>query len=426
MKLSTHFLIRGSADKSLVRPTSRCCRTESILSLERGVCSGAELQAFSCYRGWKGACKATRAISATSRRELSSSSPLPLQGKAPKEIHAILIEILGAHAPSYATLKNWVAHFKLSDFFTCDAPRPGRPKTVTTPEIIDQIHELILEYRRISAKSVAEQLGISHEWVGSIIHEELDMRKLFAKWVPKRLNADQKCQRCQSSEQLLEYFGAIQMISCRDWWPWTKTGYITMTRRQSNNQWSGSKRLTPPQKILSAKIRWKSSRLDFLGSRQHPPHWLPSKGPNYQRGVLLISAGAVEGHFEGKLPREVHHGSRVLTWQCPGSPGTCNPDVTGLPGLPVSWSPTLFPGSGPVGLPSVPWTEKAIERSPFFVRRGGHCCHGDLVGQTTVWIFFLSGLQKLDQESRVSRRKYIYFLEQRAKKCIELRGEYVE
>ena len=28
-----------------------------------------------------------------------------LQGKAPKEIHAILIETLGEHAPSYATVK---------------------------------------------------------------------------------------------------------------------------------------------------------------------------------------------------------------------------------------------------------------------------------------------------------------------------------
>jgi len=34
-------------------------------------------------------------------------------------------------------------------------------------------------------------------------------------------------------------FSAIQMISCRDWWPRTKPGYITMTRRQSNNEWSG-------------------------------------------------------------------------------------------------------------------------------------------------------------------------------------------
>jgi len=47
-----------------------------------------------------------------------------LQGKAPKEIHAILKETLGEHAPSYATIKNWVAQFKRGDFSTCYAPRP--------------------------------------------------------------------------------------------------------------------------------------------------------------------------------------------------------------------------------------------------------------------------------------------------------------
>ena len=34
-----------------------------------------------------------------------------LQGNAPKEIHAILTETLGEHAPSYATVRNWVAQF---------------------------------------------------------------------------------------------------------------------------------------------------------------------------------------------------------------------------------------------------------------------------------------------------------------------------
>jgi len=75
-----------------------------------------------------------------------------LQGKAPKEIHAILKETLGGNAPSYATVKNSVAQFERGDFSTYDEPRPVRPKTVTTPEIIDQIHELILEDCRISAK----------------------------------------------------------------------------------------------------------------------------------------------------------------------------------------------------------------------------------------------------------------------------------
>ena len=91
---------------------------------------------------------------------------------------------------SYATVRKWMTQFKRGDFCTCEAPCPGRPKTVTTPEIIDQIHELILEYRRILAKPIAEQLGISRERAGSIIHEDLNIRKLSAKWVPKCLKAD--------------------------------------------------------------------------------------------------------------------------------------------------------------------------------------------------------------------------------------------
>jgi len=89
-----------------------------------------------------------------------------------------------------------------------------------------------------------------------------------------------------------------------------KPGYITMNRRQSNDQWSGH--ITPPQKIPSAKICWKSSRLDFLESRWHSRYLIPSKGLNYQHGVLLISAGATEGHFEGKMPWEGQQGGLVL------------------------------------------------------------------------------------------------------------------
>ena len=103
-----------------------------------------------------------------------------LQGKVLKEIHTILTETLEEHAPLNATVKNWVAQFKRGYFSTC----PGWPKTVTTPEIIDQIHELILEDCRISSKSIAEQLCISRERVRSI-HEDFDMRKLSVKWVPK-------------------------------------------------------------------------------------------------------------------------------------------------------------------------------------------------------------------------------------------------
>ena len=40
--------------------------------------------------------------------------------KGAKEIHAILAKTLGEHAPSYATVKNWVDQFKRGDFSTCN------------------------------------------------------------------------------------------------------------------------------------------------------------------------------------------------------------------------------------------------------------------------------------------------------------------
>ena len=59
-----------------------------------------------------------------------------LQGKAPKLIQGILKETLGEHASSYAIVKNWEALFKLRDFSTYGAPRPGQRQTLTTPQII--------------------------------------------------------------------------------------------------------------------------------------------------------------------------------------------------------------------------------------------------------------------------------------------------
>ena len=86
---------------------------------------------------------------------------------------------------------------------------------------------------------------------------------------------------------------------------------------------------------------------------------------------------------------------------------TCNPEEPGLPGIPVSWSPTLFSRTGSVGLPPVPGLKKTVESSPFFFRRWGHCRRWDLYGPTK--IIFFSGFQTL---------------ENRAKKCIKLRGNY--
>jgi len=253
-----------------------------------------------------------------------------------KEIHAILTDTLREHAPSYATFKNWVAQFKRGDFSTCNAPRSGRPKRVATPEIIDKIHEIILEDRRISAKSIAEHLGISRERVGSIIHEDMDMRTLSAKWIPKCLNADQKLQRCQSSEQILKIF-------CRDpndflsrLVPMDETllyHYDPETKQQSM-AWrhSGS----PRPKKFREKNSLENFSPRFFGIKTASSSLIIFQRTKLSTRILLISDCASEGHLEGKTPREGHQGGLVLARQCPGSPDTCNLQETGLPGLPMS------------------------------------------------------------------------------------------
>jgi len=45
----------------------------------------------------------------------------------------------------------------------------------------------------------------------------------------------------------------------------------------------------------------------------------------------------------------------------------------------LSWSPTLFSGYGPVELPNVPWTIKAIECSPFVF-------DADVIAATVTWL----------------------------------------
>ena len=49
----TWSLVCGGAYKSLARPTSRCRRTESIVSLERGVCSCCRIASHLLLQGMK-------------------------------------------------------------------------------------------------------------------------------------------------------------------------------------------------------------------------------------------------------------------------------------------------------------------------------------------------------------------------------------
>uniref|UniRef100_T1HMR0 Uncharacterized protein n=1 Tax=Rhodnius prolixus TaxID=13249 RepID=T1HMR0_RHOPR len=48
---------------------------------------------------------------------------------------------------------------------TSDAERSGRPVEVTTPVIIDKIHDMVMDDRRVKVREIASAVGISNERV---------------------------------------------------------------------------------------------------------------------------------------------------------------------------------------------------------------------------------------------------------------------
>lgn len=129
-----------------------------------------------------------------------------LKKKTNDEINTELKDVYGESAPSLSTIKYWTAEFKRGRTSIFDDERPGRPKEVTTPEMVNKIHGMVIDDRRVKVREIAEALGISRERVENILHEYLGMRKLAARWVPHLLSVDNKRERVATSKECLVMF----------------------------------------------------------------------------------------------------------------------------------------------------------------------------------------------------------------------------
>jgi len=76
-----------------------------------------------------------------------------------------------------------------------DEERSGRPATSKTEANIGKVRQILRENRRLTVRSIAEQVMIERETVRKILTEDLDMSKVCAKMVPKELTKEQKQRR---------------------------------------------------------------------------------------------------------------------------------------------------------------------------------------------------------------------------------------
>ena len=89
-------------------------------------------------------------------------------------------------SPMRQMVEELIDEFKRGRTSTTDAERSGRPSAVATPEIIEKVHNIVLDDPKVKVRELAEAAGISFGSLVKILHE------LTVKWGPRLLTIDQK------------------------------------------------------------------------------------------------------------------------------------------------------------------------------------------------------------------------------------------
>ena len=129
-----------------------------------------------------------------------------VRGKPLSETKAKLEKSYSDSALSYIMVQKWFTEFRCGHMSTETIPCPGRRNKITIPEIINKIHDILLDDPKVELHEIAEIVSISTERVVNILHKHLCMRKLCARWVLRLLTIDKKSIRVTTSEQNLAYF----------------------------------------------------------------------------------------------------------------------------------------------------------------------------------------------------------------------------
>ena len=173
-------------------------------------------------------------------------------GENATETYGMLQTAFRPSCMNRASVFEWHTRFKEGRESVKDDERCGRSKQVRTPELIGQIKNFIDKDRRVSKETISAQFDVSVGTVHIIIREELKMRKICAKFVPRVLRKDQKEIRCHYSREMVELINSDPavldaLVTCDESWIYC---YDPETKRQSS-QWKHAGSPGPKKTIQS-------------------------------------------------------------------------------------------------------------------------------------------------------------------------------
>ncbi|GBM24493.1 hypothetical protein AVEN_254010-1 [Araneus ventricosus] len=151
--------------------------------------------------------------------------------------------VYGEYSLSRSTVVEWRKRFLEGLELLEDDARPAQANRVITPEMTAEVHDLVLNNRRVTVDEIHRLLGISVGTTHTIMHQHLKFRKICSQWVPHQLTAEQRNIRMALSLSHLqryheEEYGFLHILSLV-----TKHGITTLNRKASVRASSGNMRL---------------------------------------------------------------------------------------------------------------------------------------------------------------------------------------
>jgi len=232
-------------------------------------------------------------------------------GKNGNEIREMLMQVYGDNAMKKTAVYKWVKRFSEGRESVTDEERSGWPTTSRTEENNTKIRQIVHENSRLTVRSIAEQVNIDGEIVRKILTEDLDMRKVCVKMVPKELTEDQKQRRVTICQDLLErqddIFGRV--ITGDETWVYQ---YNSETKRQSAQRKTANS--PRPKKFHRTKSRVKTNLLNFFDIRGIVHYEFVPNGQSTKFTIWKYWKGYVkklDGNNPNVLPTT--HGSCITT-----------------------------------------------------------------------------------------------------------------
>ena len=214
----------------------------------------------------------------------------------------MLQNAFGASCMNRASVFEWHKRFKEGRELVRDDERCGRSKVVRTPDFIGQIKNFWDKDHRVSIETISTQCDVSVGTVHTIICEELKIRKICMKFVPRVLREDQKERHCHDSREMVELINSDPavldaLVTCDEIWIYC---YDPETKRQSS-QWkhAGSPRHKKARRANPPTNFWWFLFFDSTGMIYM--HWVPTGqtvNKEYDVGVLR----EFRKRFHGKRP----------------------------------------------------------------------------------------------------------------------------